>query len=103
VYLLVGPAGIGKYTVALALEQLLASREQEVRLVDNHYICNPVFGLVAQDGLSPVPTAVWDRIGEVRETVAKTIESVSPRGWSFIFTHVIDRTGASSLLRAGSA
>jgi hypothetical protein len=72
---------------------LLAAREQDVRLVDNHYTCNPVFGVIAQDGIAPLPPAVWERVGEVREVVATTIESLSPSDWSFIFTHVIDRTG----------
>jgi len=90
VYLLVGLAGVGKYTIALALERSLAARGDEVRLVDNHYTCNPIFGLIAQDGITPLPSTVLDRVGEIRETVARTIEAVSPTDWSFIFTHVID-------------
>ena len=90
VYLLVGLAGVGKYTIALALERSLGARGDEVRLVDNHYTCNPIFGLIAQDGITPLPPTVLDRVGEIRETVARTIEAVSPTDWSFIFTHVID-------------
>jgi hypothetical protein len=91
VYLLVGLAGAGKYTIALELQRSLTGRGDGVRLVDNHYTCNPVFGLLAQDGITPLPSAVWDRVGEIRETVAQTIEAVSPTDWSFIFTHVIDQ------------
>jgi hypothetical protein len=84
VYVLVGLPGVGKYTVAASLERRLAAHEQVVRLVDNHYTCNPVFGLVAEDGITPLSSAVWDRVGEVREVVAQTIETISPAEWSFI-------------------
>jgi adenylate kinase len=92
-YVLVGLPGVGKYTVAASLERQLAAHDQVVRLVDNHYTCNPVFGLVAEDGTTPLPPAVWDRVREVREVVVQTIETLSPAEWSFIFTHVIDRPG----------
>ena len=90
VYLLVGLPGAGKYTIARALEALLTSRGCTVRVVDNHYMCNPIFGLVAQDGVTPLPPEVWERVSEVRDAVAQTIERLSPADWSFIFTHVVD-------------
>ena len=52
VYVLVGLPGVGKYTVAASLVRQLAAHNQVVRMVDNHYICNPVFGLVAEDGIT---------------------------------------------------
>jgi hypothetical protein len=91
VFVLVGPPGVGKYTIAGAMAVLLAERGRTARLVDNHYSCNPVFGLVAQDGVTQMPPAVADRVDDVREAVARTIEDLSPREWTFIFTHVIDR------------
>jgi thymidylate kinase len=91
VYLLVGLPGAGKYTIARALQSRLAAEGHTVRLVDNHYTCNPIFGLTAQDGSTALPAEVWDRVGEVREAVAQTIERLSPPDWTFIFTHVVDR------------
>ncbi len=41
---IVGPPGVGKYTVA----STLATR-MPARLVDNHYWLNPIFGLIQQD------------------------------------------------------
>jgi hypothetical protein len=32
---------------------------------------------------------VWDRVGEVREIVYKTIADMSPPDWSFVFTNVL--------------
>jgi hypothetical protein len=86
----VGHPGVGKYTVASALERLLAEHDESARVIDNHYTCNPVLGLLRQDGITPLPSVVWDRVSEIREAVARTIESLSPVEWSFIFTHVID-------------
>jgi tRNA uridine 5-carbamoylmethylation protein Kti12 len=90
VYLLVGLPGAGKYTIARALEALLTSRGCTVRVVDNHYMCNPIFRLVAEDGVTPLPAEVRERVREVRAAVTQTIESLSPGDWSFIFTHVVD-------------
>lgn len=83
--LLAGLPGTGKHTVASALTRRLATT-REVRLVDNHYVANPVLGLVAQDGLSPLPAEVWDRVGDVRQAVLRTIERLSPLDWSMVFT-----------------
>ena len=53
-------------------------------------MCNPIFGLIAQDGVTPLPAEVGERVAEVRAAVAQTIEGLSPADWSFIFTHVVD-------------
>ena len=90
VFLLVGLPGAGKYTIARALETLLTSRGRTARVVDNHYMCNPIFGLITQDGVTPLPAEVGERVREVRAAVAQTIERLSPADWSFIFTHVVD-------------
>jgi hypothetical protein len=87
VFLLIGFSGTGKLTVAKALTARLMERGAAVRLVDNHYINNPIFGLLDQDGVRPLPVGTWDRVGEVREAVVRTIETLSPLEWSFIFTN----------------
>lgn len=86
VCLLVGLPGTGKYSVAIALQRLLEQDGQVARLVDNHYVANPVLALTAQDGVTPLPIAVWEKVALVREAVLDTIEFLSPRAWSFIFT-----------------
>ena len=58
-----------------------------VRLVDNHYVNNPIFGLVDNDGVRPLPDGTWDRVGEVRDAIVNTVETLSPRDWCFIFTN----------------
>jgi thymidylate kinase len=83
IYLLTGLPGTGKYTVARALERALAKEGEEVRLVDNHYLCNPIFGLIAEDGMTQLPGAVWERVDEISEAVLRTIETLSPAEWSF--------------------
>ncbi len=89
-FVLTGLPGTGKLTVARALVDLLASEGETVRLVDNHSINNAVFRLIAQDGVTPLPPKVWDRVGEVWQTTLRTIEELSPQDWHIIFTAYLD-------------
>ena len=41
VFYLIGPPGVGKYTVGTIIAEGTAAR-----LVDNHYSINPIFGLI---------------------------------------------------------
>lgn len=78
--------------MARALRDRLTARGEPVRLVDNHYVNNPIFQLLDVDGVKPLPARAWDRVGEVRDAVLQTIEKLSPKSWSFIFTNdLIDR------------
>jgi hypothetical protein len=86
-YLLIGFSGTGKLTVAKALRSLLMEQGMTVRLVDNHYVNNPIFGLVENDGVRSLPDGTWDRVGEVRDAIVRTVETLSPHDWSFIFTN----------------
>ena len=89
-FLLMGFPGTGKLTVAQALARRIETAGETARVVDNHWINNPIFGLVAQDGLTPLPTAVWDRVGEIAEAVTRTVEELTPRSWHIIFTAYLD-------------
>ena len=42
---------MGKLTVAKTLRDRLVARGDQVRLVDNHYINNPIFQLMEVDGV----------------------------------------------------
>lgn len=89
-FLLTGFPGTGKLTVARALERRLAEAGETARVIDNHWINNPIFGLIDQDGLTPLPEGVWDRVGEVAEAVVRTVEELTPRPWHMVFTAHLD-------------
>lgn len=94
VFLLVGLPGTGKYTIAREMRARLEARGLPGRLVDNHYVNNPIFGLLELDGITPLPPPVWDRVAEVRDAIVSTIETLSPPGWWVIFTnHLVDHPG----------
>ena len=79
---IVGPPGVGKYTVGRLVAERLGCK-----LVDNHYWLNVLFSLTEQDGKTPLPKAIWPLVEQVRCAVLETIAAVSPRPWSFVFTH----------------
>ena len=56
---LVGFASTGKLTIARELAPML-----NAKVVDNHWVNNPIFGLLETDGKTKLPDAVWDRVGE---------------------------------------
>jgi hypothetical protein len=79
---LLGFAGTGKLTIARAF-----ARSVGAKLVDNHWINNPIFGLIDPDGVSPLPDAVWSQTAKVRAAVLETIATLAKPGTNFIFTH----------------
>jgi hypothetical protein len=97
VFYLIGRPGAGKFTVAKAMERVFDGRGERLVVVDNHYINNPIFGLVHVDGATPLPAAVWDRVGEVGEAVYTTIETISPKAWSFVFSNYLVQDEPSDL------
>jgi deoxyadenosine/deoxycytidine kinase len=89
---LIGFAGVGKYTIAKAIAASLEPLGV-CKIVDNHYVLNPIFNLIAQDGVTPLPTQVWDNAMQVRLAVLATIEHLSPRDWNFVFTNELVEDG----------
>lgn len=81
---LIGPPGVGKYTIGSAVARALGAR-----LVDNHSITNVIFNLVAPDGVAPISDAVWSRVSEVRAVVIDTLMNVAPGHLSYVFTNVL--------------
>ncbi len=100
---LLGPAGAGKLTIAQVLAPLLPAR-----VVDNHWINNPIFGLLDNDRMSPFPPVVWAEIEKVRGAVLETIAAISRPEASFILTNelydddVDDRPVAVMVMNAAS-
>lgn len=78
---LVGFAGTGKLTIAHALARLLGAK-----MVDNHWINNPIFSLIDADGMTPLPEAVWSQVAKVREAVLETIATLAKPEANFILT-----------------
>ncbi|MDT4955390.1 MAG: hypothetical protein QOJ02_3528 [Acidobacteriota bacterium] len=81
IIILIGFAGTGKYTIGRVL-----SERTGARLVDNHLINNPIFTVVNADGVSRLPSLVWDKVKEIRRLVYDAIREISPSELSFIFT-----------------
>ena len=79
---LIGFAGTGKYTIAKEICKI-----SSVKLVDNHLINNPVFSLIKQDGVAPLPESVWEKTWAIRHIVLDVIREISPPEYSFIFTN----------------
>ena len=79
---LVGFSGTGKLTVACELKLLL-----KARVVDNHWINDPILGLIDSDRVTPFPEGVWDQISKVRQAVLDTIATLSAPEANFIMTH----------------
>ena len=78
---LIGFAGTGKYTIGREL-----CRRTGAKLIDNHLINNPIFTVVNADGVTPLPRAIWGKVGDVRRIVYESIRELSPPEMSFVFT-----------------
>jgi hypothetical protein len=89
IFLLLGYPGTGKYTVAQALAAAITNLGGTAKVIDNHYINNPIFGVIKTDGRTPLPDEVWTLVAQVRRAVLTAIEDHSPADWSFIFTNYI--------------
>ncbi len=79
---IIGFVGTGKYTVAKEICKII-----DAKLIDNHYINNPIFNLIETDGSTPLPDIVWEQTGEIRKIILKTITDISPPEDDFVFTN----------------
>lgn len=79
---LIGAAATDRQAVARAIGELTGAR-----VVDTQDIYAPIFNVVPHDHVADLPDAVWAGVDAVREAVLHTIETVSPKDWSFVFTH----------------
>ncbi|CAN7586307.1 ATP-binding protein [Phenylobacterium sp. LjRoot164] len=88
---LVGPPGVGKYTVGKLLAERLSAK-----LLDNHFWSNPILEVVEPDG-QPLPAGVWDRTNDVLAAVLETLARFGPAGRNYVFTHAVSDPGGHPL------
>lgn len=81
IILLMGFAGSGKLTTAKELIKYL-----NFKLVDNHTWNNPIFNLINQDGMMPLPKTVWIKTRKICDVVFETMKELSPHDFSFVLT-----------------
>jgi hypothetical protein len=94
---LIGYPAVGKYTIAKAVALLAERQGDRYVVLDNHHTSNVIFAALDVDGIRQLPPTVWDRVREVREALLRTIEELSPREWSFIFTNVLTERDPSDV------
>ncbi|MFN3513216.1 MAG: AAA family ATPase [Phenylobacterium sp.] len=88
---LVGPPGVGKYTVGKLVAERLSAK-----LLDNHFWSNPIFEVVEPDG-RPLPAGVWDRTNDVLSAVLETVARFGPAERNYVFTHAVSDPGGHPL------
>lgn len=79
---IVGPPGVGKYSLGRFLE-----RRANYELVDNHRWLNPILSLVEEDGVSPLPPEVFILAEVVRNAIFSGIKNLSPEDRSYVVTN----------------
>ena len=79
---LIGNTAAARLAVAQEVAALTGAK-----VVDSQDIYAPIFGLLESPKPADVPDAAWAEVDAVRAAILKTIETLSPRSWSFVFTH----------------
>jgi hypothetical protein len=101
VFQLLGFPGVGKLTIGTEIVWLLEARGESARLIDNHLTQNLIVDLVENaftDGVRDPRLA--EPIEQVRSVIHKTIEELSPRAMSFVFTNFpSNRSPGASIFR----
>ncbi|QIO43706.1 chloramphenicol phosphotransferase [Rhizobium leguminosarum bv. trifolii] len=77
---LLGFPGVGKLTIAKELSAMVSAK-----IVDNHWVNNPILRLLDEDGTAPLPKGIWEFTGRFRQTVLDAITAYAPSA-NFIFT-----------------
>jgi hypothetical protein len=83
IYLL-GHYGVGKLTIAKTICAATGAR-----LFDNHLVNNVLFSLVRADGKTPLPEAIWDDIGRIRQIAFDAIEKYGHPDDSYVLTNAL--------------
>lgn len=84
IFHLIGPPGVGKYTIGTEVARLTGAR-----LIDNHSVANVIFNVIDPDGVTPLPPGVWTHVGKVREAVLDSVLHLARPEASFVFTNFL--------------
>ena len=81
IFYLIGHPDLPKRDVAREIGRLTGAR-----IIDSQDIYKPIFPLVDHKP-ADMPDGVWEQIDVVRGAILKTIETMSPKDWNFVFIH----------------
>jgi tRNA uridine 5-carbamoylmethylation protein Kti12 len=87
-----GFPGVGKLTIARDL-----GRRLPARVIDNHWVNNPVLALLDEDGYGKLPEAVWEQTARVRQAILETIATLCDPAANFVFTNAGTHGDARSI------
>ncbi|OMQ43776.1 chloramphenicol phosphotransferase [Ensifer sp. 1H6] len=90
--LLMGFPGVGKLTIANELRSLVSAK-----VIDNHWFNNPIFRLLDDDGMTPLPNGISEYTGRIRQVVLDAIVAYSPPSANFIFTQALVQGNQGSI------
>jgi hypothetical protein len=82
IFYVIGNTAAGRLAVAQEIAALTGAR-----IVDSQAVYEPIFNLIEHEHPADMPDAVWNQVDVVRAAILKTIETLSPRDWNFVFTH----------------
>lgn len=82
IFYVIGCTAADRLAVAKEIAALTGAR-----VVDTQDIYAPIFNVIEHDHPADLPDAAWAEIDAVRGAVLRTIETLSPPDWSFVFTH----------------
>lgn len=82
IFYLIGASAAERLAIAQALAATAGAK-----VVDTQDIYAPIFNVIVHDRIADLPDGAWKQIDAVRAAVLTAIETLSPKDWSFVFTH----------------
>jgi hypothetical protein len=82
IFYLIGNTAAARLAVAQEIAALTGAK-----VVDSQDIYAPIFNLLESPKPADVPDAAWAQVDAVRAAILKTVETLSPENWNFVFTH----------------
>lgn len=79
-----GFPGTGKLTVAKEL-----AKDGDIRLIDNHMLNNPIFTLVRENSVDPIPEEAWVAIRAIRKIVLDGLSTIAKPHLNFVMTNCL--------------
>ena len=82
IFYLIGNTAAARLEVAQEIAALAGAK-----VVDSQDIYAPIFNLLESPKPADVPDAAWAQVDAMRAAILKTVETLSPGNWNFVFTH----------------